>query len=443
MGKRAEPGLDYRYTGVDGLFYVDGHVRVYHGSQTSLPKHYIARQKLCLRATTDYWVNAMDGQPFFMVNKAVDPGLLHVMETEIIPELEKSIPLPPDTPDTPETTDTTETEAPRFTLVFDREGYSPDFFLRMKKKNIACLTYHKHPGEKWPEGEFQMQRVKLVSGHVVDMRLAERGSFIGKKIWVREIRKLSESGHQTSVISTNYRGDFPQIAVAMFARWTQENFFKYMREHFNLDRLTDYSTDDIPDTVKVVNPEYRSLESQRRSKTALLSRRRAEFGKIIMKEEIEPSKVEKYSYRKAELREIIQELEESIERTKAELKAIKRHITVAELPEDQRFRQLGAKRKQLLDVIKMISYRAETSMVNIISERMKHSDEARSLLRAIYRNDVDLIPDKDAGILTVRLHHLANNCSSETLQSLCEELNETETLFPGTNLRLCYELVSV
>ena len=162
-----------------------------------------------------------------------------------------------------------------------------------------------------------------------------------------------------------------------------------------------------------------------------------------MKEEIEPSKVEKYSYRKAELREIIQELEESIERTKAELKAIKRHITVAELPEDQRFRQLGAKRKQLLDVIKMISYRAETSMVNIISERMKHSDEARSLLRAIYRNDVDLIPDKDAGILTVRLHHLANNCSSETLQSLCEELNETETLFPGTNLKLFYKLVSV
>ncbi|MCP4937059.1 MAG: hypothetical protein GY927_23335 [bacterium] len=60
------------------VLYIDGHVRVYHGSQTRLPRHYVARQRLCLRATTDYWVNAMDGQPFFFINKAVDPGLIKV-----------------------------------------------------------------------------------------------------------------------------------------------------------------------------------------------------------------------------------------------------------------------------------------------------------------------------------------------------------------------------
>ena len=46
--------------------YVDGHVRVYHGEQTKLPKHYVSRQRLCLRAAVEYWVNAMDGQPFFV-----------------------------------------------------------------------------------------------------------------------------------------------------------------------------------------------------------------------------------------------------------------------------------------------------------------------------------------------------------------------------------------
>jgi hypothetical protein len=51
------------------VFYVDGHVRVYYGSQTQLPKHYVAREKLCLRATVDYWVNAMDGIHFFMLIK--------------------------------------------------------------------------------------------------------------------------------------------------------------------------------------------------------------------------------------------------------------------------------------------------------------------------------------------------------------------------------------
>ncbi len=66
-----------------GVFYIDGHVRVYHGAQTKLPRHHVSREKLCLRATVDYWVNAMGGQPFFFINKAVDPGLCQVLEHEI------------------------------------------------------------------------------------------------------------------------------------------------------------------------------------------------------------------------------------------------------------------------------------------------------------------------------------------------------------------------
>jgi prepilin-type processing-associated H-X9-DG protein len=47
------------------VLYLDGHVRVYYGSQTKLPRHYVSRQRLCQRATTDYWMNAMDGPPVF------------------------------------------------------------------------------------------------------------------------------------------------------------------------------------------------------------------------------------------------------------------------------------------------------------------------------------------------------------------------------------------
>lgn len=129
-----------------GVLYIDGHVRVYNGSQTKLPRHCVARQWLCLRATTDYWVNAMDGRPFFVVNQAVDPGLIQVIEQEIIPRLEQHLPVPVD----PERLDADPLRH-RFTLVFDREGYSPDFLQRMKMQRIACLTYHKFPGEDWPE----------------------------------------------------------------------------------------------------------------------------------------------------------------------------------------------------------------------------------------------------------------------------------------------------
>jgi transposase len=55
-----------------GTLYVDGHVRLYHGRLTKLPKRYIARQRLYLRGTTDYWVNDALGQPFFSIERPID-----------------------------------------------------------------------------------------------------------------------------------------------------------------------------------------------------------------------------------------------------------------------------------------------------------------------------------------------------------------------------------
>ena len=48
-----------------GTLYIDGHVRVYNGYQTKLPRHYVARQKLCLRATSDY-LGQCDGWSAFL-----------------------------------------------------------------------------------------------------------------------------------------------------------------------------------------------------------------------------------------------------------------------------------------------------------------------------------------------------------------------------------------
>lgn len=116
------------------------------------------------------------------------------------------------------------------------------------------------------------------------MRLAERGTQLGTKkdeeVWVREIRRLMPSGHQTSVVSTDFQSEAGPMAAAMFARWCQENYFKYMIENYGLDRMASYQIENIPDTTEVVNPEHRRLEREIRSKAATLSRRTAEFGSL-------------------------------------------------------------------------------------------------------------------------------------------------------------------
>ena len=35
----------------------------------------------------DYWVNAMDGRPFFMVTQDVDQGLAQTLEQSLLPQL--------------------------------------------------------------------------------------------------------------------------------------------------------------------------------------------------------------------------------------------------------------------------------------------------------------------------------------------------------------------
>ena len=111
------------------VLYVDGHIRVYHGSAKRLPKHYVARERLCLSATADYWVNAMDGKPFFVVSQPVDPGMLQTIEHDILPVLERDVPNQPDAEQL-----AADPLLHRFTMVFDREGYSPKFLARMKER---------------------------------------------------------------------------------------------------------------------------------------------------------------------------------------------------------------------------------------------------------------------------------------------------------------------
>lgn len=419
------------------VLYVDGHVRVYHGTTKTLPEHYVARQRLCLSATADYWVNAMDGRPFFVVSQAVDPGLLQVMEHQLIPRLEQDVPNQPSQQQLDG-----DPSLHRFTVVFDREGYSPAFLAAMKTKRIACLTYHKHAGEDWPSQEFSRTPVRLASGEATTMQLAERGTLLSNRLWLREIRKLNPSGRQTAILSTDYRAPAEVLAPAMFARWSQENFFRYMRQSYNLDSLVDYRTAPIPETTRVVNPAYRTLDGKVRKLVASLSRKKAEFGAMNLEGEIETKKIEAFTQRKAGLKEDIEHLTTEAEAMKALRKATKRHVTYDELPKEARFDRLSTQSKHLIDTIKMVAYRAETAMAQISTQKMTRHDDARSLLRAIYNTEADMVPDIEAKTLTIRLHPLANNSSDLAVTHLCQELNRTETVFPGTQLRLIYELVS-
>ena len=101
-----------------GVLYVDGHVSIYYGGKTKLPKKYSARHRLCMSGSTFYYVNDILGQPFFAVEQVVDEGMIRTLRQKIVPKLLDMV------PDQPSSEELGKDEyLHRFILVFDREGY--------------------------------------------------------------------------------------------------------------------------------------------------------------------------------------------------------------------------------------------------------------------------------------------------------------------------------
>jgi len=75
-------------------------------------------------------------------------------------------------------------------------------------------------------------------------------------------------------------------------------------------------------------------------------------------------------------------------------------------------------------------------------ENYTNDKASRRLLQSLFTTEADLLPDLENKTLTVRLHHMANRQSDEVMRKLCEELNQTETVFPDTDLKMIFKLRS-
>jgi len=424
-----------------------------------MPKRFVSRMRLCMSGSTDYYINDRLGQPFFVVSKEINGSMIETIKKEIIPQLKSDI---------PNQADAKELEAnpmlSKFMIVTDRECYSPEFIADLWDERVSMTTYKKNVKDQWDDAEFYEYEELDESGNIVKVCLAERGTLLeynkkeiennaetkketlkskSKQLWVREVRKKSESGHQTAIITTNYMLKTVLIGLYMFARWSQENFFKYMIENFGLDTLVSYLKEKIDDTTMLVNPQYRNLEAQQRKLVSKLNIIKSKFASLILENTtIDDKKMDYYIKKKTDLMEQIQHLEKEISEIKELKKTVSKKIIYAQLPENEKFTNAINKRKHFLDTIKMIAYRSETAMANIIKTKMSNPDHARVLLRQIYTSDANLKPDYQKKQLVVELHRFNTWHDDNIVEFLCEELNKTETVFSGTDLTLFYKLVS-
>jgi hypothetical protein len=121
-----------------GFLYVDGHERVYHGKRI-LPKTHVARRRLAMPATTDYWINDVTGDPVFVVTAEASACMVKMLSFMV--EQVRAV-----------------VEERRMTIVFVRGGFRPKLFLQLITDGFDILTYHRGGTRRLARSSFTLQK---------------------------------------------------------------------------------------------------------------------------------------------------------------------------------------------------------------------------------------------------------------------------------------------
>src|SRR6266540_1900190 len=119
----------------------------------------------------------------------------------------------------------------------------------------------------------------------------------------------------------------------MFARWRQENLFKYMGAHHGLDHLVSYGAETADADTRIPNPQRKRLDRE-------IAARRKDL---------------------------------------AALKPLPKHVTVAEAGATREVMRL--EHKAIVDRIKISAYNAEEWLLDRLIRHYPNPDDVRDLLR--------------------------------------------------------------
>jgi len=408
-----------------GFLYVDGHVRAYHGGR-EIPKTHVARMRISMPATTDYWVNDADSEPLFVVPTEANKGLVEMLPV-VLEEVRKLV------------------GDRRVTVVFDRGGWSPKLFAKLLADGFDLLTYRKAPFRRLPRGRFTPCKATL-DGREIEYLLADQGIYLEygrkkerKRVHLRQVTRLSDDGHQTPIVTSRRDLSALEVAYRMFERWRQENFFKYLREEFALDALVDYATEPADATRDAPNPERHKINAEIRQAYAQLEQIQAHYGLAALdnRERLRPT-MRGFKIANAALAAQVRDAMKRIAELETKRATIPARVPVQQIVETEVVK-LEVERKHLTDLLKMVAYQAESDLVRLLASHYRRTEqEGRTLVQSALSAGGDI--EVTTAELLVSLDPLSSPHKTQALAAVCEQLNATATRFPGTNLRMRFQM---
>lgn len=383
-----------------GVLYVDGHMKPYYGSR-SLGKVWSPQRRLHMPGIEQYFVNDGNGRPLFFLTAQPKKSL-----TQMLPRLVEHI--------------RSIIGVREFILVFDRGGYSPRVFSLLQEAKVPFITYRHKPFGLYPASVFSRHSCQF-KGERQEFNLYEETIHIREFGSIRNIVVLKEIGKQTHILTTDQKTGAALIACLMFNRWGQENFFKYMIEHYSLDTLQGYGGEDIAEEILVANPQRAALDDKIRKLRSEIKAAKEEMGGLVAKK-VSPAQLEP-------LRERLILFETQLSALRKQRRELPAKVPFSQT--DKKIEALDLEKKTIMDTIKIAAYNAEEWLL----ERLDHHYDDPRDIRQLLRIFAGL-----KGQLWLRHDHLVVELTPpgipkyrRALDGLCAELSQLSTLFPGTS----------
>jgi hypothetical protein len=406
--------------------YLDGHVSVYSGKHR-LREHHVACLRAARPSVMDYWVNQPQGEPLLVITGAPQEGLVR----QVPQTIEKAKGLAPGRP---------------ITVVFDREGWSPQLFAKIKEtEGVHFLTYRKAAaGKRLPRLAEHLFTACALEGtgregvyNLADtrIRISYSDGKRRKHLELRQITRLKADGKQTHVLTDDYEKPAAELARRMFGRWSQENYFKYAGEHRDLDALVTQEMDPADGTRLVPNPERAKPKAQLANLRARLRAAHEQHGRQRLGSgSTSRSSEDAHSVH-------VQTLEAEILRVQTQYSALP-----ARVPWSTTHKGCGAVQpcvevRRLMHVFRIAAHRAESALLELLRPHFADwRHEGRALTRTILHSSGHLrVTDTE---LHVTLDPLASPYKTRALTALCGELSRLDSTFPGTNLKMVFHVTS-
>jgi hypothetical protein len=219
--------------------------------------------------------------------------------------------------------------------------------------------------------------------------------------------------------------------------------FKYMREEFLLDALVDYRIEPEDPTRTIPNPARQVVDRELRKARAGVDKIKESYGAMML-DQLQDGQLTARMLEVAQksIRREIDEANDQVEMLRAQQKCLPVRVPLAQARPNQELVKLSTERKHLTNVLKLVAYQIESDLVNLLRPHYARTDdEGRTLIQTALQGAATLEPTDTE--LRVTLCPLSSAHRSQAVAALCETLNESNTCFPGTRLRMRFAVAGV